>query len=344
MEPKFTVEYSKQLNEVFQETIARLELVQLFPVNENTPETVAASACRCVVDKNYFLPCQEVQKPLNEWKFHNDFDKLIRMLHSVIEELEKSHTINKLIDQLESSSLVLLDSHLALKNFTEQSKEVEKLEELLSHQEEMAYQKATAVDNDLFNSRILQCKLEHELEVEKTYIISWVDTQVRQQIMKLSDDEKNEKLVDVSLKSSATDDAYYRTCKFYGEKIKKLNSEFRNINSEYDLQLEQVETDLQIALNERKNQLRDVQIERESFKKREEEMKSYQEAKTKKEAEKKLRELQEVKSVVIQSWWRGVMVRSHHGKPKAFKQRAKQLKKSLAKKQREQKKKLSKQK
>jgi hypothetical protein len=85
----------------------------------------------------------------------------------------------------------------------------------------------------------------------------------------------------------------------------------------------------QIALNEQRRLQQTVESEHEKFAKREIELKNYNEMKQKKAADEKLRELQEIKVVVIQAWWRGEMVRHHIGIFRAFKKRAKMIKKSF---------------
>lgn len=74
-----------------------------------------------------------------------------------------------------------------------------------------------------------------------------------------------------------------------------------------------------------------IQSEHEKFEKSDCEIKAYQEQKRKKAADKKLRELQEVKVVVIQAWRRGLMVRKHLGMFKTYKKRAKEIKNEFRK-------------
>lgn len=329
MEPKFTVEYSELLCGVLNHGTARLELIESIPVASSSRAVIDhQDVCNSIIDKKTFLTCQEAQKILKILKFRDDILEMIRVLRSVVMELETTQTIDGLIKHVDNSSQEFLNAHLTLKNFKQQSKAVKNLEEKLKKQKEIDIQKAVAIDTELLNSKILRCRQEFDLKTEKDFNIAWVKAQVRQQEIKLSAEETrvNEKLFKITQKSCETDDYYYRTLKFYKEKLNQLNGEIHLMNSLYDSRLEQVETDLQIALNERKRQLLSIETEHDLYKKREEEMKNYQEAKSKKETEKKLRELQEVKVIVIQSWWRGVMVRSFRGKFKTFKKRTRQIK------------------
>lgn len=138
--------------------------------------------------------------------------------------------------------------------------------------------------------------------------------------------EVTDKLLTVARKTFDIEDVYFKVSKFYNVKTKELQDEDKRLSAEYDFQIDNVETQFQIASSAKKELMQIIQAEQKKFDEREREMKAYLEAKRMKESEEKLLALQSVKVVVIQAWWRGNMVRKHLGQFKTFMKRARKIK------------------
>lgn len=329
--PKFSVNFSNLLFEVSREEIAKLKLILSFKVDDDECKNNDEGASHSLIDLKTFLPCKEVQGALNNQKLHYDCRDLIQLLSDVTDELRSKQKILKLIEYVDASSEELLKVHFILKNYQDQKEANRKIEGFLGTQKEYDQQKEANVDNELFNQHILHYKDQLDNKLEKNFNETWVKAQCRQNEIELNNEEEriNDQLLDVARKTYETDDVYFKTSKFYIETIKQFQEQADLISTEYDIQVERFETELQIASNERRQMKVIMEAEHEAFEQREREMSKYLNEKQKKAEAKKLCELQEVKVIVIQAWWRGEMVRHHFGHFKSFKKRAREIKKEF---------------
>lgn len=329
--PKFSVNFSNLLIGVLREGIEMLNLIQSFPVDDVECKINDEGACHSLIDLKTFLTCKEVQGALNKQKLHYDCRDLVQLLSDVTDELRSIQTFTNLVDYVDGLSEELLKFHFILENYQEQKKAKRKMEGFLGNQKEHDQQKEAKVDNELFNQHILHYKDQLDNEIEKNYNETWVKAHVRQNEIELNIEEEriNDQLLDIARKTYETDDVYFKTSKFYVETIKQFQEQAELISTEYDIQVERLETELQIASNDRRQMKVIMEAEYEAFEQREREMSKYLNEKQKKAEAKKLRELQEFKVLVIQAWWRGEMVRHHFGHFKLFKKRAREIKKEF---------------
>jgi len=116
---------------------------------------------------------------------------------------------------------------------------------------------------------------------------------------------------------------------FYSYKTKELYDEASNMSTLFDQKMEELELRFQIAKSERKESEEMVEKEKKFFESRQKQIDDYLAHKAKKAADKKLRELQEAKSITIQAWWRGIMVRCYLGSFKKFKKRARKIRQEM---------------
>jgi hypothetical protein len=116
---------------------------------------------------------------------------------------------------------------------------------------------------------------------------------------------------------------------FYDRKTKELYDEASDVSNMYDKKMEELELRFQIAKSERQEAKEMAENEKQIFESRQKQIDDYLAHKAKKAADKKLRELQEAKSITIQAWWRGVMVRCYLGSFKKFKKRARKIRREM---------------
>lgn len=329
--PKLTVICLNSICEVLRDGTAKLELIQTFPVDEEDCSVNDEGACHSLVDSNTFLHCKDVQGALNKQKLRDDCRNFIQLLSDVTDELNSKQTFSKLIENVEISSNELLKAHFVLKNYYKQKNAVKKVEGILASQKLYDKQREVKADSDLLNQRFKHHKNQLDIDLEKKFNETWVNAQISQNEIKLNNElaRVDGQLLDVARKTYDTDDINFKVIKFYKEKLKELYEQIDHMSTEYDIQLEKVETELQMASNDKRQMQMVFQAEHVAFEKREREIRDYLDAKRKKAEATKLHELQEVKVVVIQAWWRGAMVRRHLGRFKSFKKRAKEVKKEF---------------
>lgn len=329
--PKLSVNISNSLCEILKAGIAKLQLIQTFLVDTSDEPSSDIGTCHRIIDVKTFLPCKSIQGVLNQEKFLSDSQDLIQLLEELINELKTSQTFEVLMKNVDESSKELLDFDFIMRNFNKQKKAVSKLKGILHVQKEYDQQKLADTENELFNQRIQHRKNQLDVEMEKNYNQSLVAANLQQNETKLSNekDRVSKDLLDVTFKTYEAEDVYFKTCKFYNGRLKQLNDEIARMNIEYDTQLEKNETEFHLATNEKRAVQALIKLEHEKFAQREREMNDWQETKRKKAEDRKLREIQEIKIVIIQAWWRGVMVRQNLGSFRAFKKRAKIIKKEF---------------
>lgn len=330
-DPKFSVDFANLLCAALKQEIAKLELTLNLPLKSTDYGKTDEGACHSLIDSKTFLRCNEIQGALNKEKLSEDCGEIIRLLRDIVEELTVSQTFNKLITHVDATSSEILELYSVVTDFTNLNIAVKKLNENLKNQKKFERQCEDDVDSSHRDLKFKHQELEFEMELEKTFGIKWIEAQVRQQELRLLNDEKriSEKVFNVTNETCQMEEASFKICKFYNQKIKELQEDTMRMNAEYESRIENVEIEYQIALNEKRQLQQMIQSAHEKFAEREIELKNYHEMKQKKADDKRLRELQEIKIVVIQAWWRGAMVRHHLGKFKAFKKRAKKIKKEF---------------
>ena len=98
---------------------------------------------------------------------------------------------------------------------------------------------------------------------------------------------------------------------------------------EYDKHMEDAELRYQIISEEKRKFDILVDQENEKFQTKQKAVNDYLEFKRRRAAAKKLHDLQEFNILIIQSWWRGELVRHFLGPFKAYKKRSKKIKRQM---------------
>lgn len=328
---KFTVESSKLICDVLKLGIGKLEVIEAIQLDESDIEQEENPVCHSVIDTQAFLPCREIQKAFNKKKFFQDFRRFIEILHKVQDELESNQTFCNLMENVDEAVGELLMMQNAMDKYQEQNILLNNLRAKLRSQKKLEKEEEAELLNENFQFAIMHDQEEFDLNVEKNFAHSWFESNKQQNELglKMSEDEAKQKLLQLTLSGLDSEDISFKICKFYRRRIRELQEESDRISAEYFLQIDNFELKIQIALKEKKELDLVIEKEREHFARREKEMKDYHLKKRQKEADSKLLALQKVKIVVIQAWFRGLMVRQHLGRFKMYKKRARLIKKEF---------------
>lgn len=142
--PKFSINFSNLLCHVLNDGIAKLHLIQAFPVDESEHASSEIGVCYSLIDTKTFLICKSIQGALNQEKYQKDSEKLIQLFCDVVTELKTSQMFKNLLQNVDESTAELLNSHFIMENFCRQKKAAWKLEGILEGQKE--YDKQKQVD------------------------------------------------------------------------------------------------------------------------------------------------------------------------------------------------------
>lgn len=328
---KLSAEQSKFICKLLDEGIRKLELVQALPLDKSDFEDEKDPVCHSIIDTKTFLPCHEIQWILQKEKFQSDCQSLTKTLLKLRDELNSSETFETLLIRVDDTAKELLELKHLMENFQELKASVDEVKKKLANRKEEETKENAELLNESFQVSISHQQQQIDLKVEQSYIETWVDSQVRQQELQLenSEDEEKMKLLGVAMSTLELEDVTNRTCKFYRQKVKELQEENDRMGADYFVQMENYEMEIQIALKTKSEVDKKIQQEHENFIRRQEEMNDYQARKRQKEADKKLLSLQKAKIVIIQAWWRGLMVRLFLGRFRSFKKRSRKIKKEF---------------
>lgn len=328
---KLPVEICQQLCGILSDAVAKLELIASFPLDPADYNSSDQGVCLAVIDKETFRPCSKIQGELNIKKLEDDCAEIIQLFRDVSNELHNEKSFANLIKYVEHASHHSRHMKETLNECHRQKNKAKDLEKTLKNLDSVEKQKLNDIDSEILNLKLMNEQLFISCEQEKKYCKAYVEGQLQQTKFELDQSAKSldHQRIEMVSESLMTEDAFLKVCKFYRTKITEHQTETARVSAEYDKQIEEVETQYQIVSEERRQLLLKVKDEHEKAAQQELELKAHEERKRKKAAAEKLRELQEVKIVVIQSWWRGLMVRRHLGKFKAFKKRAREIKKEF---------------
>lgn len=317
---KFPVELSSLLCEVLEKCAARLELISVLPALSNR----RGSTYEINIGVE-FLRLLTADKE----KLRNERCDLLKILRDVIDEIKSSGDFKTLIKHVDESCWELLSLHNLFVDCQKLKKDLRDLKE--TNEENLKKQEKEEVDRKLFESKTSFYQQSNNTELIKSYVTAYIESQIEQCELKFILDEENLKHEQFHLVKSAgeIEDVNRKVCAFHRRTIKELNEEIASMSRQYDSHMQELREKLELALTEKRKLFEMIQKEHEEFAQRDSDMKAYQEMKRKKAAEEKLRELHSIKIVVIQAWWRGFMVRRCLGKFKAFKARAKAIKKEF---------------
>lgn len=328
---EFTENVSKLMCGVLDDTIGKLRVIQAVHLDEKECIDESVPVCQRVIDLDWFQACKDVQGALNAEKFQNDLEKVAGTLQQLSDELLVSHTFTNLVEVVDQMSSESLTIHSTLTSHENQKLAVKKLEEMLRTQKHDEKKKELEVDNDLFGTLTRKEQLRNDIKVDLKYNKDWINSKIRQNDMKLTNDglEVKMKLFNATRETFDAEDVHFKVVQFYKRRIEEIKRETKLMNETYDQQMEQIDLKLSIANSEKNELEQQMKAEHENFDRREAEMKSYLDEKQRKKEAEKLLALQSTQVVVIQAWWRGQMVRKFFGGFKKYKKRAKEIRKEF---------------
>lgn len=255
---------------------------------------------------------------------------IIGILRNLNNELERFQTFGTLLASDESAEK-LLESFFTLENLKSLKSLKAQLQKTIKIQKKIAKQDEVKIVDVIWSKKIASqlktSKLKEELNINKKMISCEIE-QHELRFEKISM-ENQEFFLKVAVDQHAACDTATVVLHFYREKIKDLQIEIKRVEKDYDARIDAIEMEFQGAEGEKRRLLAKIQQERELFETRQKDIDKYLETKRKKEAERKLREIQGPKIILIQAWWRGYMVVKILGRFKAFKKRTKAIKKDF---------------
>lgn len=309
--------------DILQRLCKKVSIVSEIPLLDDVNR---AAICLELIDKNKFSPCKDIQGQLNHEKLRQSFDDLNEMLTALIRELQTQKTYQTLINAVDKCAANYVNLFFIMKNYQRQRHNMNKFKhitDLMKHDASKIEVKDDTAEM-LYEWKYAYHQSNYDIKLEKRFQVAWISSQVAQNDLRLK------KVEDGTLKKMATmktsrfnkRNVFKKIKSFYDKKVEELQAEVTRMSSEYDKQIDEVEFRYQIAAEDMKRYTQMVDSEMKLYAKREQEMLDYIAMKQKKAAENKLREMQEVKAIKLQSWWRGEMVRRFRGPFKHYKARS----------------------
>lgn len=327
---KFSLTFSELLLHELDKLILKLELV-LNLSRESEYEESRTGLCNFVFDPEKFISCDDLQKILEEEKFVINCETLIRTFQKLSKEVETSQSFTTLIEIVVNAATKLLKQGDALENMkTFKTLKMELQQKIKIHQETSLKKEMEIIDK-FWQQREKFRENVTELSFEKNFNKLWVKSQKEQQELHLKkvSTKTYQELLSVTVDQSISIDVGTNVCRFYHQKNEDLKLEIQAMEMKYESHVETIETEFQKAVGQKRRLLTMKRQENERFMQRKVEIDNYLDMKRTKKADKEMRMLQEKNIVVIQAWWRGLMVRKHFGRFKMFKARSKQIRKEL---------------
>lgn len=306
---------------------SKIDVIKEISISDNDGECGEEGFCVDVIDKKYFMPCMEIQGKLNLEKFRKNCGELLEVTEKLIHELKHEKTFKNLIKFVDDYALKWIELSSTIKNHKRQKQAVENLKYVLELIKKEKEDKIDKSEELLFQSKCNYHQNVYDIKYQKKFQLSWLQSQIEQNEFRLNlmESKTRSEIQNFNNKIKNERENFRRIKNFYTQKIQELQSETKRMNAEYDKQIDEVELRYQIAVEEKKRFQQSIDNEMKFFAQREQEIKDFILAREKKAADKKLREMQELKAVKLQSWWRGEMVRKFKGPYKVYKRRAQEV-------------------
>ena len=328
---KLSENLSKLICETLEVGLGQLKVIQAIHLDDDQCVTGDEPFCKHVIERKRFLVCRDIQGKLNKEKFEEDFERLIATFQNLHDELQEKQTFKGLVSVVDEFHAEYAEINKILRKYEKQKNRVKYIEELLPQQRVEWKQQAAEVENEIFEKFVKKENFEIAVEVDIKYNKDWIKSQLRQNEIKLSkgEQEMTTQIVHATRIFYESEDVHFKVCQFYRQRIQELMTEADKISRIFETMNDDFETKITIANSEKEEFEKMMKIEFDNFEARENEMKAYYDIKRKQQEAKDLLELQKQKILVIQSWWRGEMVRNHLGKFKMYRKRVKQIKKEF---------------
>lgn len=312
--------------------IKKIDVIKEISVSENDCDrSYNTPHCVNVIDKKHFSPCKDIQWKLNLEKFHKNCCELSDVLESLISELQDENSFDSLTKFVDECASKWINYNSILKTHRRKKQTIKNLEyvqDLVKHDD---VDKPDDSEEIFFQWKIDFYQNVYDIKLQKKFQLAWIQAQINQNDFRLNAIEHKTKAEasNYAAKKKKERKAADKIQNFYNLKVKELDAEVKRMSAEYDKQIDEVEFRYQIAAEEKKRFQQMLDNEMNIFAQREQELKDFIAAREKKAADEKLRELQEVKAVKLQSWWRGEMVRQFKGPFKFYRTREREVLKEL---------------
>jgi IQ calmodulin-binding motif len=329
--PKFPMNFAQSVADVFRKETIKLELISNLHLDPAECKSREKTSCKFVIDPKNFLSCDDFQADQEIKKTAEICEFILESMRENLVELKEKQTFEQLVRKVDVAAAKSFEFYNLLENLKALKKTEKEVLLKIRKRTRILNDEEKKIVNEVWQKRVSKQQISFELRWKKSFNELWIKSQLGQHDLKIIKvlDETNEKSYHDTVDWFLATDVCTKVSKFYREKIKDLQESAREMESLYDNQIETLETKFQEAVGEKRRLHAMIQQEQDFFQKRKNEMYSYLEMKRKKKAEKELLELQKISIIVIQSWWRGIMVRNHLGRFKEFKKREKQIKKEF---------------
>ncbi|CAG9797796.1 unnamed protein product [Chironomus riparius] len=330
---KLQVKLSPEFFKILDELIIKIKIISSLPLDPNECDEEDPNLDCPVIHPTMFKPCKDktVQAFLGKQMIKEKCDEVCEVLENLRRELNETGTFKTLIDYVDDFCKQYLKDLAIFEEYDENVKALNKVKKDMIQFKKATVQRKRELDNEVYKTTLSYYKTQQDALVDIKLTSNWIDARVRQkELMESIKLEKINKSAEnfefMAIKEQSCGNAIES---FYEYKIKELYDEASRISALYDKKMEELELRFQIAKNERRESEVMADNEKKLFESRQKQIDDYLAHKAKVAADKKLRELQEVKSITIQAWWRGVMVRCYLGSFKKFKKRARKIRQEM---------------
>ncbi|KAG5676096.1 hypothetical protein PVAND_005950 [Polypedilum vanderplanki] len=317
--------------EVLNELIKRLEFISVSSLDDDAFKKKNKVFCDEIIDLETMQICSEIQGFINKRKLIRFFMKIINNLNSINVELLENGSFNCLLNEVDEIASLYLNRHFTITKFEAIMQHYKELKENAFDFEKEFIEKKNLVYNEWVQTYLNFFENEQNLQINKSFNYKMLASRENQVNLKAEKDEskvlKNIKEIEDLMENEKV--VTKKVIDFYSLKTKELRNEAQRMSILYDKELEEKELKLQIVKNNRKHYFEMIKQEEEKFAQRQNAIDSYLAEKQRKAEEKKLREMQEEASTLLQAWWRGLMVRLYKGPFKIYKKRARQIRREM---------------
>ncbi|CAO1357754.1 unnamed protein product [Diamesa tonsa] len=329
--PKFSVYFASLLAEVLRVAITQINVMIVIDIDCNYNVSSNCTKSKWMIDIESFEKISDVMNLKDKMKMKEDLIIVLEIFQNLYDELKTEQTFNCLMKTIEIDLTEVLEHEFLLNNCEKQRVAMEKLKKVLRHQKEIVIDIEKAGDDELMQQDVIYYQSMVGCNMEKRYVDSWIQSQLSQNEITLrnKEEEADERLFGFSCDTFNENDVQSKTEKFYRVQIDEMTAEADKMSIEYDKHMEEAELKYQIISEEKRKFDILVDQEHEKFQTKQKAVNDYLEFKRRRAAAKKLQELQEFNIIIIQSWWRGQLVRHFLGPFKAYKKRSKIIKRQM---------------
>ena len=328
---KFSVYFANLLAEVLRVAIAQINVMVVVDIDCNYNVSSNCTKSKWMIDIESFEKISDVMNIKDKIKLKADLILVLEIFKNLYDELKTEQTFNSIMGAIDKDLEEVMEHEFLLNDCEKQRVAMEKLKKVLRHQKEIVYDIEKTGDDELMQQDVIYYQSMVGCNMEKRYVDSWIQSQLSQNEITLrnKEDEAEERLFGFSHDTFNEKDVQANTEKFYRVQIEEMTIAADKMSIEYDKHMEDAELRYQIISEEKRKFDILVDQENEKFQTKQKAVNDYLEFKRRRAAAKKLHDLQEFNILIIQSWWRGELVRHFLGPFKAYKKRSKKIKRQM---------------